>query len=175
MTLWVVHLAFYERTYFLFFCVPFPGNFWKTNLGSGKAGWQMITICQRPHYSKQHKLCLERSVIYLFIFYWGLGGVGGHWEGSGWGVAFGKWGSSRASIGLMASRTFLFPTHVCVHGRGRDCWDADLDVHARCFLSASYGFIPLALDDWRQTRVCRPVGLWGQDFSLLKTCFSFAL
>lgn len=40
VTLGVVHLAFYERTYFslFFFAFDFPGHFLKTNLGSGEAG-----------------------------------------------------------------------------------------------------------------------------------------
>lgn len=140
---------------FSFFVFHFPGHFWKTHLGSGKAGWQMITICQRPHYSKQHKLCLETSVICLKKGGWG---ERGGWECKG-GGSFGKCRSSRASIGLMASRTFLFPTHFCLHVRGKERWDADLDVHARCFLSASYGFIPPVLDDWKQRRKRRPEGL----------------
>ncbi len=64
----------------------------KPSLGSGKAGWQIITICQRPRYSKQHELCLEKRILCKTghtsqkeVCYWK------------------KSGSSRASVGLMAS------------------------------------------------------------------------
>lgn len=64
--------------------------------------------------------------------------------------------SGRASVGLMASfKDFSFYSqHFCLHVRGRDCWDADLDVHARCFLSASYCLSQFSFP-W-----CRPVQRW---------------
>lgn len=162
MTLRVVHLAFYERTYFLFW-VPFSRPLLKNKLRLRKG---RMTY---DHYLSVSSLLKTTQTLpgkkcYLFK----KRGVYG-------GVVFGKCGRSRASIALMASRTFLFPNHFCVHGTGRECWDADLDVHARCFLSASYGFIPLVLDDWKQRRERRPVGLRGQGFRWLKSCFSFAL
>lgn len=55
----------FMRGLIFFFVFHFPGHFWKTNLDSGKAGWQIFTICQRPHYSKQHKLCLGKKGFFV--------------------------------------------------------------------------------------------------------------
>lgn len=55
----ILHFMRGPILFFLYYI--FPGHLGKTNLGSGKAGWAIISICQPPHYSEQHKLCSEKN------------------------------------------------------------------------------------------------------------------
>ena len=178
MTLGVVHLAFfYVRTcfsfFFFFFAFDFPGDFWKTNLGSGEAGWQMNTFCQRPHYSKQHELCLGKKGFLVKL------------------VAEArilllekKKGSCRASIGLMASLkdfSFCAPDFIpssrlftCQRNRVLRCRPGcTCKMFPIGFLLFVPVFVPLLLcrDDFRPRR--GPEGRWGDRTWLLETCFFF--
>lgn len=130
---------FYERTYFLFlpffFVFHFSSPLLKDKpIGSGEARWQTITICQGRRYS-WHKLCLLKRVLC----------EKGHWEAKG-DLLLEKCGCQcRYDTGIrglfpFANLTFFFiPQLTSVYmSKGRECGDTDLDVHARCFLSASY-------------------------------------
>lgn len=150
-----------------FFAFDFPGHFWKTNLGSGEAGWQMNTFCQRPHYSKQHELCLGKKKGFLVKL-----------------VAEAKIqllgkenGSCRASLGLMASLkyfSFCAPDFVpssrlftCQRNRVLRCRPGcTCKMFPIVFLLFVPVLVPLLLcrDEWRPRRGLRDAEGTGLDY-----------